>query len=85
MIAGHLPSGLIQRSGPSISLDQSSVSAEELRAVAASIASEESLVSAIRAEIQERENQFSYRLTIQNRLETARDELAEHLDSKAWR
>ncbi len=85
LIAGHLPSGLIQRSGPSISLDQSSVSAEELRAVAASIASEESLVSAIRSEIQERENQFSYRLTIQDRLETARDELAEHLDSKAWR
>ena len=85
LVARHLPSGLVQRSGPSISLDENSVGPQEMRSIAESIGSDASLASEIRAEIQERENQRLYTQTYQDRLELARDELTKHMQSRAVR
>ena len=78
VIAGHLPPGLVRRDLPTIWLDEG-VSPQEMRNIALSIGSEESLLSAIRAEIQERETQRAFLAVYQDRLEAGRDELKAHL------
>ena len=81
LIAGHVPPGIIQRSEIFGSIDRSRITDDALRSLAMSIASEAALAFSLRAAMQERENQRRYRRIIQDRLMTARDELATHLES----